>query len=108
MTANQLSPRSQRGLELAKAKHQLLLRINNDVWIVPSATCPLHAYVVNVARVSCTCSDFKASGSMCKHIWCVAYLQNEVTLLDGTRLAPPPIVDGDEWRVALELEGASS
>src|SRR5947208_1808173 len=93
MTTNRCSPRSQRGLDLARAKHKLFRRIDDVTWLVPSATNSASTYVVRMPRPSCTCADFTESGRTCKHVVAVAYLHNEITLIDGTRLEPPPVID---------------
>jgi hypothetical protein len=103
--ATRLSPRSQRGLELAKSKHQLFRRIAKDTWLVPSATNSDNTYVVSVPRPSCTCPGFDESGR-CTHVLAVAYLSNEITLIDGTRLTPPPVIDAATL-TALALKGGS-
>ena len=107
MTTDALNARSQRGLALAKAKHQLFRRIDEDVWLVPSATCPHHAYVVDASRRTCTCPDFEESGTACKHLWAVRYFNDEITLLDGTHLVPPPVTGDDEYLITLNGGGAS-
>lgn len=93
MTTTRCSPRSQRGLDLARAKHKLFRRIDEVTWLVPSATKSASTYVVRMPRPSCTCPDFDASGTWCKHVVAVAYLCNQITMVDGTRFEPPPIVD---------------
>ena len=107
MTNNASGPRSQRGFDLATAKHQLFRRIDEDVWLVPSATCSHHAYVVDASRMTCTCPDFEESGTTCKHLWAVRYLDNEITLIDGTHLVAPPVTDDDECLITLNGGGAS-
>lgn len=108
MTNDALSARSQRGRALAKAKHQMFHRVDEDRWIVPSATCSQHAYLVDVSRSMCTCPDAE-SGAKCKHLWAVAYLQNEITLIDGTQLTPPPLEDAEnEVTSSLGVQGGAS
>ena len=107
MTTNAANSRLQRGLELATAKHEVFRRIDEDIWLVPSATCSHHGYVVDASRLTCTCPDFEDGGTTCKHLCAVRYLNNEITLLDGTHLAPPPVTDGDEWLTTLDRGGAS-
>jgi hypothetical protein len=98
--------RQHRGLELARVKHQCFRRSDDDTWIVPSATRANSVYVVNVSRPTCTCPDFGENGETCKHLWAVAYVQNKITLLDGTHLAPPPVTR-DEDLATINLQGAS-
>lgn len=89
MMSAALDARSQHGLDLVRAKHELFQRIDQNRWIVPSATCPLHAYLVDISHSTCTCPDAEA-GATYKHLWAVRYLRDEITLLDGTQLMPPP------------------
>jgi len=109
MTTDAFNPRSQRGLDLARTKHQLFRRVDECTWIVPSATCSHHAYLVDALHLTCTCPDFDENGTTCKHLWAVRYLNNEITLLDGTQLALPPVTDDDneERLTTLHREGAS-
>ena len=107
MTNGSSDPRRLRGLELARAKHQRFVRITEDTWIVPSATSAMHAYVVDVSDMSCTCPDFADTGRRCKHVWAAAYLANRVTFLDGMRVAPPPIVGDAVSACAAKLPGES-
>lgn len=106
MTGSLFNLRSQRGLELARVKHQRFRRIAEHTWLVPSATHSKKTYVVTASRPSCTCPDF-ASSANCKHLWAVRYIQNEITLMDGTQLTPPPIMDTDHSLAALGLGGAA-
>jgi hypothetical protein len=101
-------PRSQRGLDLATAKHQLFSRIDEHAWIVPSATCPEHAYLVDASRLTCTCPDSEEGGGICKHLWAVAYLQNEITLTDGTQLTPPPVEGAEDAVPSIDDQGEAS
>lgn len=107
MTTDGLNARSQRGLDLARAKHQLFQRIDEDRWIIPSATCSHHTYLVDASHSTCTCPDAE-SGIICKHLWAVAYLQNEITLIDGTRLVPPPVEDADRAMARFGVQGGAS
>ena len=100
-----MPPRSQRGLDLAKSKHRLFLRVADDTWLVPSASNAHNTYVVRVPRPSCTCPAFDEVAG-CKHVLAVAYLCNEITLIDGTRLEPPPVIDAATL-TTLALKGAS-
>lgn len=107
MTNDGLNARSQRGLDLARAKHQLFQRVDEDKWIVPSATCSHHAYLVDAARSTCTCPDSE-SGETCKHLWAVAFIRNEITLIDGTQLAPPPVEDATDEVARFGVQGGAS
>lgn len=107
MTTDSLNARSQRGLDLARAKHQLFQRIDEDKWIVPSATCSHHAYLVDTSRSTCTCPDSE-SGDKCKHLWAVAFVQNEITLIDGTQLTPPPVEDPSGEVTPFGVQGGAS
>lgn len=106
MTTPASNPRQQRGLELARAKRLRFRRITEHTWLVPSATHARKTYVVTISRPSCTCPDF-ASGANCKHLWAVRYFENEITLIDGTHLTPPPITDADHTAATLGLGGAA-
>lgn len=101
MTTDASWQRSKRGFDLATAKHRHFRRVEEDVWIVPSATCSHHCYVVDASRGTCTCPDFEESNTACKHLWAVRYFENEISLLDGTHLAPPPVTGEDECTVTL-------
>jgi hypothetical protein len=82
-------------------------RIADDTWLVPSATRADSTYVVDVSQETCTCPDGGEDAARCKHLWAVAYVQNEITLLDGTHLAAPPVtVDEDAGR-PISTRGAS-
>lgn len=107
MTRNAPNQRPQRGLELARLKHVSFRRVADSVWLVPSATKTDSTYVVDVSRMTCTCPDFGENGEKCKHIWAVTYVQNEITLLDGTHLAPPPITEDEDAVAAISAQGAS-
>ncbi|MBA3671256.1 MAG: SWIM zinc finger family protein [Gemmatimonadaceae bacterium] len=107
MTTDVLNRRSQRGLDLAKSKHQLFRRLDEDTWIVPSATCSHHDYLVDASRLTCTCPDAEESGVICKHLWGVAYLLNEITLIDGTRLTPPR-VEAEDAVTSIGVQGGAS
>ncbi|HTR51101.1 MAG TPA: SWIM zinc finger family protein [Kofleriaceae bacterium] len=98
--------RQARGLDLAKAKHQHFHRIDEDRWIVPSATCSQHAYLVDASRSTCTCPDSER-GAKCKHLWAVAYVQNKITLIDGTQLKPPPVTDATDLETISDVGEAS-
>ena len=107
MTTDSLGARSQRGLALAREKQKLFHRIDEERWIVPSATCSQHAYLVDASRSTCTCPD-SDSGATCKHLWAVAYIQNEIILIDGTRLVAPPVANDEEAPTKfLSQDGAS-
>lgn len=106
MTNDASNPRLWRGVELARAKHQLFRRVAEDTWLVPSATYSNRTYVVTVSGPSCACPDF-ASGAYCKHLWAVHCIRNEITLLDGTRLTPPPITDTELSPTTLGIGSAS-
>jgi predicted nucleic acid-binding Zn finger protein len=77
------------------------------MWLVPSATRADRTYVVDDSRATCTCLDFVENGEMCKHLWAVAYIQNEITLLDGTQLAPPPVAKDEDSGATVSVQGAS-
>lgn len=106
MTKNASAPRTQRGLDLARAKHRLFRRIASDTWLIPSGTNPGITYVVTMPCPRCTCSDFAENGRSCKHVVAVAYLCNEITLIDGTRFEPPPVID-PATLTTLALKGLS-
>ena len=106
-TSDALSRRQRRGLALATAKHQRFRRITEDTWLVPSATRASLAYVVDASRATCTCPDFVENVEMCKHLWAVAYVQNEITLIDGTQLAPPPVAIANDSETAETAETTS-
>lgn len=105
--------RQRRGLALAAAKHPRFRRIADGTWLVPSATREGSRYVVDVCRATCTCPDFVENLERCKHLWAVAYVQNEITLLDGTQLSPPPVMDDESAGTAgtagttISVQGAS-
>lgn len=54
-----------RGLEIANT---LKIRREGNVWIVPSQTRPKQ-YTVNLFLQTCTCPDFDAHRTKCKHIY---------------------------------------
>jgi hypothetical protein len=108
MTTDAFNPRSQRGLDLARSKHQLFRRLDKDTWIVPSATCSHHEYLVDTSCSTCSCPDAEEDGMICKHLWAVRYLVNEVTLIDGTQLAPPPAEDAEDAAMSIGAQGGAS
>jgi hypothetical protein len=97
----------ERGRDLAKAKQDRFHRLNTDTWIVPSATGSDFSYLVNTARSTCTCGD-AASGAKCMHLWAAAFLQNDITLIDGTRLAPPPLENAEDLVAPIYVHGWAS
>ena len=87
MEAAAIDLRQQRGLDLAKGKAKRIRQINDNTWLVPSATNASGGYVVDIAAGafgSCSCPDHEDRGVRCKHLWAVAYFRREVTLPDGT------------------------
>lgn len=100
--------RSQPGLDLATTKHQLFTRIDEHTWIVPSTTCPEHAYLVDASRLTCTCPDAEEGVGLCKHLWAVAFLHNEITLIDGTQLTSPPVEVAEDAVPSIDGEGEAS
>ncbi|HEY1816364.1 MAG TPA: hypothetical protein VGG74_28650 [Kofleriaceae bacterium] len=99
--------RQERGRELARDAHDRFLRVSEHSWIVPSATHAGKAYAVDQLRMSCTCLDGEP-GNKCKHLWAVQYISNAVTLIDGTRLAPPPVEDSDGAAASVAAQGGAS
>lgn len=90
----------QLGLDLAKRNHRNFRRLADDTWFVPNGD---KIFVVTPARPSCTCRDFEQTRTSCEHVWAVAYVQNGVTLIDGTRLVMPPVTDPRDWLISLVL-----
>lgn len=97
--------RPQRGLELARLKHSSFRRVADNLWLVPSATKNDSTYVVDVSRMTCSCPDFGDHGEMCKHLWATAYIANEITLIDGTRLSPPPVTKDEDSTPMTSAQG---
>ena len=107
MTNDRFNPRSQRGLDLAKTKHQRFRRIADGTWLVPSAIRADQTYMIDASLSRCTCPDGE-TGATCEHLWAVAYLQNEITLIDGTHLEPPPVEDPEDAATSLGVQGGVS
>lgn len=107
MTIRSFNPQVERGRDLARAKHDRFHRLNADTWIVPSATCSHFSYLVDTSRSTCTCPS-AASGATCMHLWAAAFLQNDITLIDGTRLAPPPVENAEDLVAPIYVHGCAS
>jgi uncharacterized Zn finger protein len=72
MEATAIDARQERGLALAKAKAKRIRKINDNTWLVPSATNASGGYVVDVTNGTCSCPDHEDRGVRCKHVWAVA------------------------------------
>ena len=77
-----LTPRQQRGLELAATKK---ITRTGKVWVVPSQS-GHSPYVVTPEHggYSCTCPDFELYGRPCKHAYAVEFVIKRETAPDGT------------------------
>lgn len=67
--------REQRGRELARRSREQIKPFGQH-WAVPSATDPegRSAYMVDLARGTCTCPDYATRGVKCKHAHAVEYV----------------------------------
>lgn len=65
-----MEARQAKGLQIATSSE---ITREGNVWIVPSQT-SRKAYTVNLFIQTCTCLDFEAHGSKCKHIHAVEFL----------------------------------
>ena len=86
----------QQGLDLARAQRDHIRRFADGTWVVPDGA---RVCIVRTTLQTCTCTP----ASTCAHRWAVAYLTNEVTLLDGTRLVRPAVTDAQKWLLGLLL-----
>jgi hypothetical protein len=80
--------RQLKGLEIAI--NQEITREGN-VWIVPSQTSS-KKYTVNLFINTCTCADFEASRSKCKHLFAVEYLlqrESGMTVPEAQKINKP-------------------
>lgn len=66
-----MEAREIRGLQIATGSK---ITREGNVWIVPSQT-GSKKYTVNIFIQTCTCPDFDAYGSKCKHMYAVEFIQ---------------------------------
>jgi transposase len=80
---SELTPRQQRGLQLAATAN---IRRKSGMFEVPSQTNSGASYVVAMVAGSfhCTCPDFELTGKACKHAYAVEYFIKRETAPDGT------------------------
>ncbi len=76
-----MNARQERGLKIAADKR--IRKITETVFMVPSQS-NKGTYAVDVAAKSCTCPDHEETRGMCKHLWAVDYVRQQVTDADGT------------------------
>lgn len=97
----------QLGLKLATSKYREFRRALGGIWLLPSDTSDDDAYVVvDATRQTCSCPDHADGGVRCVHLWAVAYVGNEITLIDGTAFQRPRItVDAEPQRSPTHSEG---
>ncbi|HUR64170.1 MAG TPA: hypothetical protein VM241_06790 [Candidatus Thermoplasmatota archaeon] len=93
MQLTDTDPRRQRGADLLAAKGDLIKKLPNRAWLVPSQSDD-GAYRVKApgqqGRVSwqCTCKDHLSRGAECKHIWAI-----RLVLSASEPAAPSPVVE---------------
>lgn len=76
-----MNARQERGLKLSADKR--IKKITDTVFMVPSAT-HKGTYAVDVAAKTCTCPDHEETRGVCKHLWAVEYVRQQVTDANGT------------------------
>jgi len=92
MNATATNLRQERGLMLAKGKASKFRRINDNTFLVPSASNTSGSgYVVDLAAGRCTCPDYETRGGTCKHIWAMKDVRHEIAMPDGTTVVTEQI-----------------
>ncbi len=79
-----LSARLQRGLKLAEARFEDIIRIQPYIWSVPSCG-GTGVYVVNLKTSECSCPDRVPEGERCKHVSAAAYKKARTATCSGCR-----------------------
>jgi hypothetical protein len=92
------------GLELARGAHRSFRRLADGTWFVPDGE---HIFVVRTPRQCCSCHEFEQHLAWCVHLWAVAYVMSNVTLIDGTHFDLPAITEAGEWLISLALKVGS-
>lgn len=86
LMGDSLDARQQRALALVANKRAHIKQLSGARWLVPSQTDRSGGYLVDVDAGTCSCPDHEERGAKCKHILAVAYLRQEITLTDGTKI----------------------
>jgi len=96
---NECTSPAEAGLKLARAGHGAFRRLADRTWFIP---CDAKIFVVRLSTQTCSCGGY--ASAWCSHLWAVAYVVSDVTLLDGTRFVEPPVTDARDWLISLALE----